>query len=85
MLARELMTTPVVTGGPGWPVRRAIGILHEHDITALPVLDETGRMVGKVVQVRLGHANPTITMNIYAHVIKGMQAESAETVASLFA
>ncbi len=39
----------------------------------------------KVVQERLGHANPSITMNIYAHVIKGMQAEAAETVAALFA
>lgn len=38
----------------------------------------------KVVQERLGHANPTITMNIYAHVIKGRQAEAAETVAALF-
>lgn len=39
----------------------------------------------KVVQERLGHANPSITMNIYAHVIKGMQAEAAETVSALFA
>lgn len=39
----------------------------------------------KVVQERLGHATPTITMNIYAHVIKGMQAEAAEQVAALFA
>lgn len=51
MLARELMTTPVVTAGPDWPIRRAIGILHEHDITALPVLDATGRMVGIVSEM----------------------------------
>ena len=39
----------------------------------------------KVVQERLGHANPSITMNIYAHVLPGMQAEAAEKVAALFA
>ncbi|WP_239642928.1 tyrosine-type recombinase/integrase [Nocardiopsis alkaliphila] len=38
----------------------------------------------KVVQERLGHANPSITMNIYAHVLPGMQARAAEQVASLF-
>ena len=48
MLARELMTSPAVTAGPDWPIRRAIGVLHEHDITALPVLDATGRMAGIV-------------------------------------
>jgi integrase len=29
----------------------------------------------KVVQERLGHANPSITMNIYSHALPGMQAE----------
>lgn len=38
----------------------------------------------KVVQERLGHANPSITMNIYAHALPGMQAEAAEQVAALF-
>ncbi|WP_187347188.1 tyrosine-type recombinase/integrase [Nocardiopsis sp. CNR-923] len=38
----------------------------------------------KVVQERLGHANPSITMNIYAHALPGMQARAAEQVASLF-
>ena len=39
----------------------------------------------KVVQERLGHANPTITMNIYAHALPGMQADAAEQVARLIA
>jgi len=51
MLARELMTTPVVTCRPDWPIRRVIGVLHKHDITAMPVLDETDRMVGIVSEM----------------------------------
>ena len=33
----------------------------------------------KVVSERLGHATVAFTMEIYAHVIPGMQAEAAET------
>jgi integrase len=39
----------------------------------------------KVVQERLGHANPTITFNIYTHALPGMQHAAAEQVASLIA
>lgn len=38
----------------------------------------------KVVQERLGHAKPIITMNIYAHCLPGMGAEAAAEVAGLF-
>jgi hypothetical protein len=34
----------------------------------------------EVVQERLGHANPSITMNIYAHALPGMQVHAAEQV-----
>lgn len=37
----------------------------------------------KVVQERLGHANVTITMSIYSHVMPSMHDDAAETVASL--
>lgn len=36
----------------------------------------------KVVSERLGHASTTITRDIYQHVIKGMQSDAAEAVAS---
>lgn len=37
----------------------------------------------KVVSERLGHANATITLGVYAHVMPGMQAEAAATFAAL--
>ncbi|MGH9119126.1 MAG: tyrosine-type recombinase/integrase [Acidimicrobiales bacterium] len=37
----------------------------------------------KIVSERLGHASPLITWQTYQHVIKGMQADAAEKVASL--
>ena len=37
----------------------------------------------KVVQERLGHATVGVTMDIYAHVLPGMQGEAANLVASV--
>lgn len=39
----------------------------------------------KVVSERLGHANATITLGVYAHVMPGMQAEAANLFANLIA
>lgn len=53
MLIREVMTTPVITVRPTDPVRAAIRILYEHNVTAAPVLDESGRLVGIVSEMDL--------------------------------
>ena len=37
----------------------------------------------KIVSERLGHSSPLITWQTYQHVIKGMQSDAAERVASL--
>jgi hypothetical protein len=36
-----------------------------------------------VVSARLGHANIAITLDVYSHVIPGMDAQAANAVASL--
>ncbi len=36
----------------------------------------------KVVQERLGHSNPAFTLQVYSHVLPGMQAEAATLVAT---
>jgi integrase len=36
-----------------------------------------------VVSRRLGHAKPSITLDIYGHLIPGMQAEAAEMIDEL--
>ena len=43
-------------------------------------------MVGihpKVVQERLGHSTIAVTLDMYSHVVAGMQADAAATVADL--
>lgn len=58
--------------------------LHDLRHTHATILLGAGIPV-KVVSERLGHANATITLGVYAHVMPGMQAEAAATFASLVA
>ncbi|MEV5408750.1 CBS domain-containing protein [Thermopolyspora sp. NPDC052614] len=53
MLVREVMTSPAITVSPDDAVRRAIRILHENDITAAPVVDAAGALVGVVSEMDL--------------------------------
>jgi integrase len=60
------------------PMIRVHDLRHSHATLLLKAKEPV-----KVVQERLGHANVTITMEIYAHVMPGMQSEAAATFAAL--
>jgi CBS domain-containing protein len=47
-LAEDLMSTPVVTVGPGDDVVRAARLMERHKVKRLPVVDEDGKLVGIV-------------------------------------
>jgi integrase len=55
-----------------------------HDLRHAPA---TALLLAKVpvhvVSQRLGHANPTITLGVYAHVLSGSQRDAADVFASL--
>lgn len=53
MLVRELMTTPAVTVAPETTVREAAALLSERGITAMPVVDERGELLGVVSEADL--------------------------------
>lgn len=53
MLVHEVMTTPVMTVPRTWTAKQAVLLLYEKDITAAPVVDEHGRMVGIVSEMDL--------------------------------
>lgn len=48
MLVREVMTHRVVSVHPETSVKRAVQLLDEHQITAMPVIDGSGHLVGVV-------------------------------------
>lgn len=53
MLVRELMSRPVVTATPETPVKEALRRLAERDVTAMPVVDHAGTLVGVVSEADL--------------------------------
>jgi CBS domain-containing protein len=53
MLIRSLMTSPAVTVSGDTPVGDALRLLDEHRITALPVVDRDGRLLGVVSEADL--------------------------------
>src|SRR5574341_2074323 len=50
MIAQDIMTTRVITVTPAAPLRDAVRLMLEHRISGLPVVDESGRLVGIVTE-----------------------------------
>ncbi|WP_327365567.1 CBS domain-containing protein [Streptomyces sp. NBC_01217] len=46
--AGDLMSTPVLTARPDWGIVETARFLHERDVKRLPVVDDTGTLVGIV-------------------------------------
>ncbi|WP_262698416.1 MULTISPECIES: CBS domain-containing protein [Streptomyces] len=60
----DLMTRPVVQAPRDMPFKELVGLLAEHDVTAVPVVDGTGRPLGVVSEGDLlrkssGQADPS--------------------------
>jgi CBS domain-containing protein len=53
MLVREIMTTSPVTARRHTPVKRALTLLRDHHITAMPVVTSAGRLCGIVAEIDL--------------------------------
>src|ERR1700756_4619756 len=53
MKVTEIMSSPVITASPSTPVKDAARLLVEHGISALPVLDPKGALVGIVSEADL--------------------------------
>jgi CBS-domain-containing membrane protein len=51
--AGDLMTSPAVTIGPEVSLTAAAGLMHRRDLKRLPVVDDSGRLVGIVSRADL--------------------------------
>jgi CBS domain-containing protein len=52
-LVQDLMTTPVVTVGPATPFKEIVARLAERRVSAVPVVDDQGRVLGVVSEADL--------------------------------
>lgn len=62
----------------GLPIIRLHDLRHTHATLAL-----AAGIHPNVVQQRLGHARPDITLSVYSHVLPGLQASAASRIADL--
>jgi CBS domain-containing protein len=53
MLVRDLMSSPVVTVAPGTPLKEVADLLVRHEISAAPVVERHGELVGIVSEADL--------------------------------
>ncbi|MCS7236628.1 MAG: CBS domain-containing protein, partial [Armatimonadota bacterium] len=53
LMARDVMTSPVVTVQPDTPVKEVARILLTHHISGVPVVDEQGKLVGILTEADL--------------------------------
>jgi CBS domain-containing protein len=52
-LVKDLMTTQVVTVGPATPFKEIVGLLADHRVSAVPVVDDDRRVLGIVSEADL--------------------------------
>jgi CBS-domain-containing membrane protein len=85
MQARDLMASPVVTVGKSATVREVAQILLEKHISAVPVVDSAGKVVGIVTESDLMHRTEAGTERPYSwwlHLLAGGATIAADYVKS---
>lgn len=59
----EIMSSPLITAGPGTSVRAAMSLMIERDIRRLYIV-EGGKVIGRVTQTRLFQSNFDLMMSL---------------------
>ena len=80
MKARDVMVSPVVTVGPSASVKEAAKLLLERGISAVPVVDDQGKVVGIVSEGDLLHRSEAGTERRRSWWLLGLTGE--ETLAA---
>lgn len=65
MKAKEIMTSPVFTVSPDTPVAQIARLLCEKHISGVPVVDDTGKVVGIVAEIDLIKRHARVHFPIY--------------------
>jgi CBS domain-containing protein len=70
MLVHEVMTSPVVSVHAEMSLKRAIELLDEHQITAMPVVDERGHLCGVVSEADVIREVVPIDRRVHEHSVE---------------
>lgn len=72
MLVRELMSSPAVTVAPTTEIRDVARTMREHVISGVPVVDETGALLGLITELELIARNAPVQEPRYLAVLSAL-------------
>jgi len=76
LTAGDLMTSPAVTIGPDTPVTEAARVMHKRRVKRLPVVADTGRLVGIVSRVDVLRLYDRADADIRAEIVDDVLTEA---------
>lgn len=79
---RDVMTSPVETVGPNASVRTVVERLRTRAISAVPVIDRTGRILGIVSEADLLPKEDRVHVETRRHLLEGRRSRQARTRAA---
>lgn len=78
MQVREIMSSPAITVTPATQIREVARIMHENQISGVPVVDETGALQGLITELDLIARNAPVHEPRYIAVLSAMIPLSLE-------
>jgi CBS domain-containing protein len=72
MQVKEIMTTSVITVSPDTPVAQIARLLREEHISGVPVVDNTGKVVGIVTEIDLIKRHARVHFPIYLPFLESL-------------
>ncbi|HKS71197.1 MAG TPA: CBS domain-containing protein [Ktedonobacterales bacterium] len=84
MIARDIMTSQVVSVSPSAPIREVADLLAEYRISGVPVVDEQGQMLGLVTEADLiSKQGKTAADIMSARVVTVQEATPVDEIAQI--
>lgn len=89
--ASDMMTTDVVSASPAMTITEVMKLILEHSISGLPVLDESGSLVGIISEIDLvnsmlsGNASDTLVGEVMSTAVTSFSSDAnCAEIASCF-
>jgi CBS domain-containing protein len=68
MKVRDIMTSEVITVQPDTPVHEIARLMHSHDVSGLPVVDDTGAVIGVITELDMIIRHTRLHMPAYLQI-----------------
>ncbi|CAN5590618.1 CBS domain-containing protein [soil metagenome] len=72
MQVQEIMSRPAITIGPDTKIKAIAGLMREHHISGVPVVDDNGVLLGTVTELNLIARNAPVKQPYYLTVLSAV-------------